>query len=163
MKTIVAAVDFSAVTDRVAEAAIKLARPLRARIVFVHVIAPPAPIRDVLPAVEDVQLRTLSTTHAAEKHLAGLKRTLGSTYHPLEFLHVTGATVPSLIQQAQLLAADYLVIGSHGHSAMHDVLLGSVAAGVAKKSPCPVLVIPPVSGRPAERPAATRESVGHLG
>ncbi|MGZ4675793.1 MAG: universal stress protein [Acidimicrobiia bacterium] len=45
------------------------------------------------------------------------------------------------------LAADekaaLLVVGSHGHRALVDVLLGSVSSHVVHHSPCPVLVIRP--------------------
>ena len=142
MKTIIAPVDFSAVTNRVAVAAIKLARLLKGRVVFLHVIPAPLPIRNVLPAVEDVKLRTLSTGHDAEKKLAALKQELQRKYHELEFVHLTGNPVAVIVEQAQKLAAEYIVIGSHGHSAVFDVLMGSVASGVVKKSPCPVRIVP---------------------
>ena len=35
---------------------------------------------------------------------------------------------------------DLVVVGSHGHSALQRVLLGSVADTVMRHAPCPVLV-----------------------
>uniref|UniRef100_UPI0040495246 universal stress protein n=1 Tax=Cephaloticoccus sp. TaxID=1985742 RepID=UPI0040495246 len=49
----------------------------------------------------------------------------------------------SIIEQARKSRAAYIVIGSHGHSALYDLLAGSTATGVIKRAPCPVLVVPP--------------------
>src|SRR5688572_20900468 len=74
MKSILVPVDFSAVTSRVVDSAIKLARMAKARVVLLHVVPSPSVIRNVLPAVEDVRMRQASTGHQAEKKLIELKR-----------------------------------------------------------------------------------------
>jgi nucleotide-binding universal stress UspA family protein len=40
-------------------------------------------------------------------------------------------------------AADLVVIATHGHGVLKRFLIGSVASGVARRSPCPVLLVPP--------------------
>ena len=60
---------------------------------------------------------------------------------------------------AQKLGAEYIVIGSHGHSAAYDVLMGSVASGVVKKSPCSVLVVPPISAEVKAETGPTTSAV----
>ena len=35
-------------------------------------------------------------------------------------------------------------MGSHGHTALYDLLAGSTATGVIKRAPCPVVIMPPV-------------------
>lgn len=39
--------------------------------------------------------------------------------------------------------ADLLVLGTHGRGAIRRALIGSVASGVARRAPCPVLLVPP--------------------
>ena len=37
--------------------------------------------------------------------------------------------------------ADFVVIPSHGYTGLKKMLLGSVAQGVVRRAPCPVLVL----------------------
>src|SRR5690606_9777178 len=39
--------------------------------------------------------------------------------------------------------ADLVVLGTHGRGAVTRALIGSVASGVARAAPCPVLLVPP--------------------
>ena len=48
-----------------------------------------------------------------------------------------------ILDQAQTLPADLVVIGSHGRSGFERVLLGSVTEQVVRKSSCPIMVVPP--------------------
>jgi nucleotide-binding universal stress UspA family protein len=43
--------------------------------------------------------------------------------------------------------AELLVVGSHGHGAVHELLLGSVSHACTRHARCPVVVMPPVEGR----------------
>jgi nucleotide-binding universal stress UspA family protein len=38
---------------------------------------------------------------------------------------------------------DLVVLGTHGHGLIRRALIGSVASGVARRSDCPVLLVPP--------------------
>jgi nucleotide-binding universal stress UspA family protein len=40
------------------------------------------------------------------------------------------------------LDADLLVLGSHGHSAIHDTLVGSTSQHVIRHATCPVVILP---------------------
>jgi nucleotide-binding universal stress UspA family protein len=48
-----------------------------------------------------------------------------------------------ILAEARALMSDLIVIGSHGRSGLERLLLGSVAENVVRKSPCPVMVVPP--------------------
>ena len=47
-----------------------------------------------------------------------------------------------IVEQAQALQADLMVLGSHSRSALVGALLGNVTHDVLRHAPCPVLVIP---------------------
>src|SRR5690606_13444471 len=56
---------------------------------------------------------------------------------------ILGPAVDSILHQATSLSADMIIIGTHGHGALYNLLMGSTAKGIISKSPCPVLIIPP--------------------
>lgn len=50
--------------------------------------------------------------------------------------------VPSDALSAAAAKADLLVLGSHGHGAVHDKLLGSTSERAVHHAPCPVVIVP---------------------
>lgn len=58
----------------------------------------------------------------------------------------TGPIVEQILEAAQDMPADLLVVGTRGLSAIARFLLGSVAEGVARHAPCPVLLARPLHG-----------------
>ena len=51
--------------------------------------------------------------------------------------------LPALIlAQAKIEDADYIVMGSHGHTALYDLLVGSTTHGVLMRAGCPVVITP---------------------
>jgi nucleotide-binding universal stress UspA family protein len=63
---------------------------------------------------------------------------------PVSFLVRESSDVRrEILVAAQALMSDLLVIGSHGRSGFERLMLGSVTEKVVRKSPCPVMVVPP--------------------
>ena len=58
----------------------------------------------------------------------------------LTFQVVEGPAVDRLIDAAQ--HAGLLVVGSRGYGLVHEMLVGSVAAGCIRNATCPVVVLP---------------------
>jgi nucleotide-binding universal stress UspA family protein len=63
---------------------------------------------------------------------------LGGIEH--EFVVTTGDTASKIVEIAQRLQADLIIMGTHGRRGLPRVLLGSVAERVLREAPCPVLV-----------------------
>jgi len=59
---------------------------------------------------------------------------------------VPGSTVDTLLDEARRLGVGLLVVGSHGHGAAYDLVVGGFSSKIIKKSPVPVLVVPARSG-----------------
>jgi nucleotide-binding universal stress UspA family protein len=64
-----------------------------------------------------------------------------------------GHLVPRLVESAR--DSSMLVVGSHGHGLVHEILLGSVSQSAARQSAVPVVVV-----RPPLRPESGRIVVG---
>jgi nucleotide-binding universal stress UspA family protein len=50
--------------------------------------------------------------------------------------------VSCILERTQKHGAGLIVLGSHGHGAFYNLLVGSVAEGVLRESIVPVVVVP---------------------
>jgi nucleotide-binding universal stress UspA family protein len=53
-----------------------------------------------------------------------------------------GSVVEEILTTAQEISADLIVMGSHGHGPVYNLLVGSVTEGVLKAGLRPVLLVP---------------------
>ena len=53
-----------------------------------------------------------------------------------------GAVVEEVLQTATEISADLIVMGSHGHGSVYNLLVGSVTEGILKAGERPVLLVP---------------------
>jgi nucleotide-binding universal stress UspA family protein len=57
-----------------------------------------------------------------------------------------GEPAAEILRTAGAAAADLIVMGTHGRTGLRRLVLGSVAERVVRRSPTPVLVVPPATG-----------------
>src|SRR5205823_11687819 len=153
-------IDVSDATPRVIDQACQLATGLEAEIHLVHVkelsvaagpgalgyglagmpeLEPmsgvPVPAFDPMrkPIPEDEDQRSKLTQWQRGIAQCGVKVTL---HEP------TGAVAEEILNQADVLNADLIVMGTHGHGAMYNLLVGSATKGGLKHSRRPVLLVP---------------------
>ena len=60
-----------------------------------------------------------------------------------EYFALQGAPSDVILETVREYGADLVVMGTHGHSGLAHVLLGSVAERVVRTAPCPVLTVKP--------------------
>lgn len=137
-------VDGSNTSDSALREAIKLASDRKAELWIVHVIEDIVPMWDVeVLNINDIReglrqngQRVLAKAEAMARD-AGIKAEtkLIDTSPP-------GARIASMIAaEAKAWPADLIVIGTHGRRGVDHLLMGSVAEGVVRISPVPVLLI----------------------
>jgi len=89
--------------------------------------------------IDGKQLRRVAQRHMQEfvsQHLSDLD----GSVRPVVVL---GKPFEQIIRHARQEGIDLIVIGTHGHSALASMLLGSVAEKVIRKAPCAVLSVRP--------------------
>lgn len=128
------ATDLSPVSEGAWHYALKLADVFAAKVILLHALRPTK-----LAGVAD---------RAREDYLVPVQRELERRQQSVEALGlsahrkvVVGVPAEVIVAEAQLEQADLIVMGTHGRSGLPHVLVGSVAAAVIRKAPCPVLAV----------------------
>lgn len=137
---VLVAVDFSPVIERQLRVVGRVCAG--ADVVVLHVAEPnpafvgfeggPGEVRDQIAA-------EFREEHRAVQALADRLRNDGID---ATALLVQGPTAATILEQARRAESDVIVVGSHGRSAVYDLIAGSVSAEVIRKSDVPVLVVP---------------------
>lgn len=141
MKAILACVDFSRVSRRVVSEAISLARIHGARLILLHVVQPPGVLADLAPLAGETMQFTTEIERRAKLHLLRWQRALVRRGVTVETGCERGNPVPVILAAARRIEARYIVLGSHGHAALYDLVVGSTASGILKRAACPVMIV----------------------
>jgi nucleotide-binding universal stress UspA family protein len=144
MKTILVPVDLSDRSNRVCDAACDLAKATNAKLVVLHVVvAPPIVLNTYGFATAELggMMRELEK-RASRQSLALGRRCEKRLGRPVRVIQKTGDPVPVILAKARELKADCVVLGSHGHTAAYDLLVGSTTQKILRRARSPVLVVP---------------------
>jgi nucleotide-binding universal stress UspA family protein len=140
--TILVAVDFSPVTDRIQQTVASLACATASQVYVVHVAAPEPAFVGYDDGPPVVRKRIARELHQEHQQVGALAHDLARCGVQATPLLVQGPTVEMILLEAERLGADLIVVGSHGHGAVYDLLIGSTSEGVVRKATVPVLVVP---------------------
>jgi nucleotide-binding universal stress UspA family protein len=143
MKTIVALVDFSDVTAKVLKQAQTLAEAFRSQVILLRGLQK-RPIVVDMGVASPTLLQTLTPEdiEADKARLRQLAEPLNSAGINVSIQQVPDASVEAIVEEAQRLKADVIIVGSHHHGTFYNLIVGSVTSGVLKRAHCPVLVVP---------------------
>ena len=135
---ILAAVDFSETSDKALDYALSLAKVFEAELVVLHILQEP-----ILYQAETSQSYRDAFERKMQSNLDALLHR-----HTCEGVNVKTAMKPGapfveIVEFAEAEQCDLIVLGTHGHGPIHNMLLGSVAEKVVRKAKCPVLVVRP--------------------
>lgn len=142
LKKILIAVDNSTCSEKAARTGYEIAKNYDAEVALVNIIEPmPANINPDL-TLAPVFLETYDNSEE-NSHL--LLQEIESKYSlgiRTTYLSVVDSAAHGIIQQSDEWGSDLIVIGTYGRTGLYHFLMGSVAEHVARKSACPVLIVP---------------------
>jgi nucleotide-binding universal stress UspA family protein len=151
MKNILVAIDYSPTAETVAKAGYELGKALKAQTILLHVVSDPtyysslkySPIFgfDNSSSINLIEPDTDGLLQLASgKYLEGLKKILGDeTIHTLV---KTGECAESILNAANELEADIIVMGTHSRQGFKKMIMGSIAEKVLRSSSLPLFIIP---------------------
>jgi universal stress protein A len=150
IRKILCAVDFSEPSRAALHMAADMAQKFDAELTLLHVYQVPAyPLPDgvILPSTVTVtdlfdQVDRALADWRADVERLGAKRVKATS--------VEGQAWREIVAQASEGDFDLVVVGTHGHTGIKHLLLGSVAERVVRQAPCPVLA---VRATPEKQPA----------
>ncbi|WP_199118817.1 universal stress protein [Pedobacter sp. ASV28] len=141
-KKILIAVDNSTCAEKAAKAGYEMANLFNAEVALLNIIEPIPPVTNpdfaLAPVLIDVYDNSVENSNVLLKEIENkFGNGKSSTY-----LSVMDTASHGILQQAEEWKADLIVIGTHGRTGINHFLMGSVAEHVARKSACPVLIVP---------------------
>lgn len=133
--TILHPTDFSENSEFAFRVACALARDYNARLILLHVMAPPMVIyaggpvpAETWPTIDEVQEKLRELTGQAHRVR-------------VESQVMEGDAVDMILRAAEETRSDVIVMGTHGRTGLGRLLMDSVAEAVICKAPCPVLSV----------------------
>jgi universal stress protein A len=142
---ILVATDFSDYSKEAIDYAVHLAKCFGADLHLLHVFEPPLLVASGVSTRSRPQTRLWIRNLRQElannlDKLAQEIRAQGAKVDPIMREGTPYIEIPKAVEQ---VAADLIVLGTHGRTGIVHVLMGSVAEHVVRKSPCPVLTVRP--------------------
>lgn len=141
MKLLIA-IDFSPVTEKILLKIREMYPKMNPKLWLVHVVQPEPDFigYEVGPVTERDFIA--KSFHEKHKQIQDIAQKMAKDGIEVTPLLLQGATVDTIIEEAQKIKADFIVVGSHGHGMMYNLLVGSIGHGLLKNSPVPLLIIP---------------------
>ncbi len=126
--------DFSSDAEHALEQAIELAKQFQARLTLMNVM--------YFPVVADVNLVAYygEIETGAKQGIADYEERAKEAGLSVDTVIVSGTPFREIVETAKTQQVDLIVMGTHGRTGMHHMLIGSVAERVVRLAPCPVMV-----------------------
>jgi nucleotide-binding universal stress UspA family protein len=137
-------VDLSELSLRPLAYAAAFARWYGARLSVLHVVPTFEPIEVRSGGLVDpVQIVPAPPREAIEREMRRAIHAADAETPGAAVVAEAGDPAATIVDQAVVLPADLIVMGTHGRGGFDRFVLGSVAEKVLRKAPCPVLTVPP--------------------
>lgn len=153
---ILVALDLEVGTSRVIDAALTMAAPLDARLIFVNMaegaMLPLVPAPGGASVVPNLEYNVALLQERMRVDVDNFK-----LHHPnaripsIEFFYASGSAEEKVVRTAARFDVDYIVMGAHDMSGFTRLFVGSVTESVVRSAGCPVVVVREKSHNPEWR------------
>jgi len=138
---ILISLDYSPTAQKVAEAGYALAISMGAEVILLHVVLELANYSYTYLNMGPLQLDSaVELKDASIQFLDKTKRHLNDIN--IKTIVVEGAFAESILSAARQLHANIIVMGSHSHSWLENIVVGSVTEKVLNKTTIPLFIVP---------------------
>jgi len=138
--TILAAVDFSEHADQALDVAVEFAKQFGGELHLVHALDMRIPLMTpyeiVIPTAFVEEARGAAASKLDVLVQKAATEGVTATSHLSEL-----PAASAIVELAEKLGADLIVMGTRGHTGLKHVLLGSVAERTLRHAPCSVLTV----------------------
>lgn len=136
-RNILVPTDFSTGAERALDYACAFSAKLGATIHLVNALGAAPPGLNV--ALTSQMLATLREGSKAQLEKMAVARAPIAKFG--EFVAVPGDPRDAILETAEALHADLIIMGTHGRRGVSRMVLGSVAEHIVRRAPCPVLTV----------------------
>jgi nucleotide-binding universal stress UspA family protein len=160
IRSMLYATDLGLFAPYVLQHALVLARTFNAELYVIHVVEPIGVFAESVlqsyldeAALKELHSQGLNTVMEGieQRVLDGFREELGVGHQDLSLIRtvqvIQGDPSNVILEQAQKLAVDLLIVGSHSHDSEGDTPLGRTAAKVLQLSEVPVYMVPMLQHR----------------
>ena len=148
-------IDFSAHSERALDHAAALAHTFGACVELLHVVEDPF-ARGGWGSemyVPDMNRIRQDAIEAAARQLETTRQAIAEPPVPIVASVRMGRPAPTIVEYANAVNANLIVMGTHGRTGLARMLIGSVAEQVVRSAHCPVLTVRPLASDDAARAA----------
>lgn len=135
--------DFSPATAPVLAAVRRIAAREGAQVVLLHVAEPDPAFVGYEAGSDGVRDQVAHQYREQHRQLQAHAEALRAEGIDASALLIRGPTAETILREAGRMRADLLVMATHGHGAVFDLLVGSVSHAVLRGATVPVLMVPP--------------------
>jgi nucleotide-binding universal stress UspA family protein len=121
----------------------KIANAFGSHVTLLHAISKQPVVVDI-GVFSPTVMQTASPAQAEDESgkLVELCESLGKFGVSATARQIPPCTAEELLDEAQRLGADLIVVGCRGHGPLHQLLAGSITGDILRHPPCPVVFVP---------------------
>jgi universal stress protein A len=131
--------DFSGYSDQALLWGVSLAERYGAQMLLLHVI--PQAVEGVSMHGSEGEQRIMDLEAKVEEQLHEIALEDVGERLPVDVKIAIGKPAEEILRLAREVGVDLIVMGTHGHRELHQLLLGSTAETVFHNAPCPVFMV----------------------